>query len=833
MTTSNMSKWEVGIIKPSAGTNLCTNPSIELLTTGYTAIASTLTVSADKAYWGQNSLKNAIAGGDANNASGWYYALALTTGTTYYFSAYVWGAVGKTYTIKITDAGGTIKSSTQFTGTGYWQRQYTYWACNSSATYRMTIIRDASQNDTTAFYCDGVQVETAKLTTYIDGTLDAFSTLRGVTEYYWTGADHASTSVRIGETRSGGEEIMLSTYCKILMLLGMGLTTFNTVGVPKTLGGGIYQWSRPNTRAISIPVMFSGANPGEVAEKVREVQNIVDPANKPYQQPLRLYFRPVSADGTTQEGDTAYIDAVYNGGLESVSWQAPTSGPGVLQFTAFLPMIMKDGVYKTALTYQAALTGDVVVRVTQDGTIDNFGITETTTGHIGFKMVKSSSGVYYLGGDFLNLNAIAEADRIAQRSAAGVWSAMGAGLSAPVYDMAIDDSGLLYIVGSFTNAGGAATADYICTWNGSAFASITSGGAANGAINAIAISRVGQIYVAGAFTDIGASGADYIARYSPGDGSWNVIVGATTLTAAVYDIIPDPWGDGVIVAGNFTNVGGDGTKDYLLRVTVSGTTYAYALIGSAAPNGAVYAIHYDEITGRLYAIGNFTTIGGVTAAGVSYYDGTNWNVMGTGVNTSLSVPMRITSENGHVHFAGGGLTTAGGVSLVDGFATWEGNRFHGQKFDVSGGTYTGASVFSDKDTGDLLWLGSIASSTIEGVTSIANSDYADIYPVIQITGPGTVFGIKNYTTKEHLDFNGLTLRAGEVLEIIFTPTGMSKCATPTRDCKPYIVEGSSSTIKLAPGTNKIGLFIYGGTTAATAANISFIQTFSSLENAVR
>lgn len=287
----------------------------------------------------------------------------------------------------------------------------------------------------------------------------------------------------------------------------------------------------------------------------------------------------------------------------------------------------------------------------------------------------------------------------------------------------------------------------------------------------------------------------------------------------------------MIIAGNFTNVGGDGTKDYLLRVTVSGTTYAYSLIGSAAPNGEVYALHYDETTGRLYAIGGFTTIGGVAAAKVAYYDGTNWNAMGSGITGTNSFS-QITSENGKVHLAST-ITAAGGVTPPDGFVTWAGNRFYGQKFDATSGNHLSTGVYYDKDSGDLFWLGEIDNSTVEGVTSVTNSGYADAYPTIQITGPGTVFGVQNYTTGERIDFNGLTLRAGEVLEIIFTSTGMKKCATPTRDCKPYLVEGSSPTMHLVPSTNKIGLFVYGGTSAATAAQISFIQAYNSLENVGR
>lgn len=72
--------------------------------------------------------------------------------------------------------------------------------------------------------------------------------------------------------------------------------------------------------------------------------------------------------------------------------------------------------------------------------------------------------------------------------------------------------------------------------------------------------------------------------------------------------------------------------------------------------------------GDLYATGNFTSIGGVAAAGVAKWDGSTWSALGTGIN-ALGQCIAV-APNGDV-YVGGQFTTAGGIAAVR-IARWDG-----------------------------------------------------------------------------------------------------------------------------------------------------------------
>ena len=76
----------------------------------------------------------------------------------------------------------------------------------------------------------------------------------------------------------------------------------------------------------------------------------------------------------------------------------------------------------------------------------------------------------------------------------------------------------VYVVGCFKNWAGVAAADYIAKWDGTTWSSLGDNGAGNGAINAAVYDAAvykGNLVIAGAFTDAGGdSTADMIARWT-------------------------------------------------------------------------------------------------------------------------------------------------------------------------------------------------------------------------------------------------------------------------------------------------------------------------------
>ena len=842
--TSTMTNWKIYVIQPAGRTNYVTNPSAEIDATGYTGLNATVTQSSEQARYGTYSVKAVPTG--ANTLGGIEYG-AITAPATgdLTFSVSVKGEAGKTYRIMIYNDDLSTSNSLTFTANGYWQRRSVTLASTAGNALYLYVYRDANQNTTAAYYIDGLQLEAASTpSTYFDGSMDFLGNVRGRTEYYWTGTPHASTSVRVDWTNSGGTMLDLSTYCRIIAVLGLGMAQISPIYAPMVNGGSIYQWSRAGNRDIELVLDFNGANPGDVAQKISAVQKAFDATSNKYGQPTRLMLVGYNAAGTIEQSETVFVDVAYRGGLEGgfTNYYHERKNVQLLNFT---PTMRAEGYTTAALDWQDALTGDCVVRVGADGTIDNAGVAVTTTTHTGRVMAKDNAGGLYLGGTFADLNGVAAADNIAYKAAGGTWAALGAGLNNQVYGIAIGYDSKVYAVGLFTDAGTIATADYIARWTGSAWESITTGGAADGTISALAFSRTGDLYVVGAFSNIGGVNAQRIARW---DGvNWNAVVGATTLSQQPYAVIPDPWGDGVIIGGVFTNAGGDGTKDYLLRVVITGTTYTYELINGSTPNGLVTSIAYDPQSGRLYVQGAFTAIGSADMNYIAYYDGAGWWPLGSGTSEPPNVPSMVLSPgNGILYTAidSASAPTAGGVILPDSFGIWSGNQWSAPKFNSSGTSYAGSGVFYDGDTGDVYWLGTSESATVEGRTSITNTDYGDTYPTLVITGPGTVYGIENYSNGDRVDFNNLTLIAGEYATIVFGPDGIvsaqacragfvSSRGASCRDLIPYIVPGSSPTFRLSPGINTVGTFIYGSTSAATAATLSWPTTYRAIEGAVR
>jgi len=89
----------------------------------------------------------------------------------------------------------------------------------------------------------------------------------------------------------------------------------------------------------------------------------------------------------------------------------------------------------------------------------------------------------------------------------------------------------------------------------------------------------------------------------------------------------------------------------------------------AGMNGAVWA--FAEYNGQLIAGGGFTTAGGVSANHIAAWDGSSWSQLGTGLGDYEVLVLTV--YNGQL-IAGGDFTTAGGVS-ANHIAAWNGSSW--------------------------------------------------------------------------------------------------------------------------------------------------------------
>lgn len=168
----------------------------------------------------------------------------------------------------------------------------------------------------------------------------------------------------------------------------------------------------------------------------------------------------------------------------------------------------------------------------------------------------------------------------------------------------------MYVGGVFTNSGGDANADYLSVWDGTDWKAVgqvpvllngqpvldqqgnpTYGPALNGRVNSIAWTADNKLLVAGAFTDAGGNAnADYLALYDPIAKTWTAPV--TALDAAVSTV--------AIGANGVAYIGGTFTG----KVTAVNTA-SMATVAMPTLNGNVNSV-YVSSSGSVYVGGAFT-----------------------------------------------------------------------------------------------------------------------------------------------------------------------------------------------------------------------------------
>jgi hypothetical protein len=117
-------------------------------------------------------------------------------------------------------------------------------------------------------------------------------------------------------------------------------------------------------------------------------------------------------------------------------------------------------------------------------------------------------------------------------------------------------------------------------------------------------------------------------------------------------------------------------------------------------NGNVFAL---AVSGNdLYAAGQFTTAGGVAANGIAKWNGSNWNALGAGMNSNVFA----LAMSGSDLYAGGDFTTAGGVA-ANRIAKWNGSSWSalGSGLEQTPGNLLVASVRALAVSGSDLYVG--------------------------------------------------------------------------------------------------------------------------------
>lgn len=125
-------------------------------------------------------------------------------------------------------------------------------------------------------------------------------------------------------------------------------------------------------------------------------------------------------------------------------------------------------------------------------------------------------------------------------------------------------------------------------------------------------------------------------------------------------------------------------------------------------------------------------------------------------------------------------------------------------------------------TGAVLpWTLPVLLGTVSGSATLANTGNGFATVDIEITGPGEGFTILNQTTGKLFKIDGLTLVAGQKIQI----TGSTLTVTQSGVSIFQYVTSDSEFITLAPGNNNLALYVNSGATSDTKAVITWYNTY--------
>ncbi len=282
------------------------------------------------------------------------------------------------------------------------------------------------------------------------------------------------------------------------------------------------------------------------------------------------------------------------------------------------------------------------------------------------------------------------------------------------------------------------TFNNIAKWNGTSWSGI--GGVLGDSVSVNALATSGnRLLVGGNFDTAGGIGAKNIATYTNGIWAGFPGTGIDSVPAAIAVS-----GTDVYVSGNFTTAGPI-TANKIAKW--NSLTKAWSALGSGVTgsNSPILAI---AVAGdKVYAGGNFGSIGGITASNIAVWNGNNWSPLGTGVNGTVTV-IKVVGEDIYV---GGSFGTAGGMT-ANRIAKWNGTSWSGfnsavipntvRAIESSGNNLYVGSDYTTLDNPNYLlkydgttWTPLANGITGGGVTSIAVSG-SDVY----ISGGFTAVG---------------------------------------------------------------------------------------------
>ena len=168
--------------------------------------------------------------------------------------------------------------------------------------------------------------------------------------------------------------------------------------------------------------------------------------------------------------------------------------------------------------------------------------------------------------------------------------------------------------------------------------------------------------------------------FGQGDERWDDRFDALGMNSIVYAIADND--SEVFAGGEFSTAGGISAANVAMWNGIN-----WSALGSGV-NGRVWAIAVNG--SDVYVGGEFTQAGGASANYIAMWDGSGWSALGSGVNSNV----RAIAVNGSDVYVGGEFTLAGGTS-ANYIAMWDGSGWSALGSGVNGKVWAIAVDGSD------------------------------------------------------------------------------------------------------------------------------------------
>ena len=279
-----------------------------------------------------------------------------------------------------------------------------------------------------------------------------------------------------------------------------------------------------------------------------------------------------------------------------------------------------------------------------------------------------------IGGSFLNYNNNA-VTRLARITSTGAFDAGLAAFNNTVLDLACPTDGTIYVAGSFTTVNNVATVSSVAV---ARLVRLTSAGAVdtgfnpgataiNGNVNTLAFDATGNTLLAGgSFSSVNNASHATLARFTS-TGTLDAAVNPTIRTNATPTAIAALPNGQVLVAGNFTSVGGV-PRFNIARFNLSNGSLDGSYNSGATPNTSV-AGNINELViggdGKATIVGGFTAVGGTSInriARLKATDGTLDPSFNPGSGANITPTFLIEQPDGKLIFGSATSFTYNGVT---------------------------------------------------------------------------------------------------------------------------------------------------------------------------